>query len=326
MASHRQSKLYRNVWGLALAAGLLSVAFAPTTRAALIGHWDLEQGSGTTAFDQSTTGNDGTFVNTPTWQTSGLAPVPSGTTADLEFSGEVGDDDAGDNDEDYVSIPANSAYDFGTSTDFSVACWINTTAAATQNPIGQGDAANASGGEHWELIVTDAGYLAAFIDDGSNTEHIGGPTFDSNDGPQVNDGQWHHIAVTFDRDGNAIRYIDGSAVNEAVDISSVGDISNDEILAIGQRGNVAGFPYDSPFDGRIDDVRLYDEVLTAEEVSGLAIIPEPTSLVLLGLGVATLLGRRRCRGAGLAHAGAPREVRRGCAAIMPHGSNYAAPQ
>ena len=140
------------------------------------------------------------------------------------------------------------------------------------------------------------------------------------------DGQWHHIAVTFDRDGNAIRYIDGSAVNEAVDISSVGDISNDEILAIGQRGNVAGFPYDSPFDGRIDDVRLYDEVLTAEEVSGLAIIPEPTSLVLLGLGVATLLGRRRCRGAGLAHAGAPREVRRGCAAIMPHRSNYAAPQ
>jgi hypothetical protein len=313
MSTHRLPKNHLYAWTIAVAVvGLLCGTLAPAARAALIGHWDLETGSGTTAFDQSTTGNDGTLVNTPTWQTSGLAPVPSGTTADLEFSGEVGDDTGVDTDEDYVSIPANSVYDFGASTDFSVALWIKTTATVTQNPIGQGDAANSSGGEHWELIVNDAGYLAAFIDDGTNTKYVGGPTFDSNDGPQVNDGQWHHIAVTFDRDGNAIRYIDGSAVNETVDISNVGDISNDEILAIGQRGNVGalGKTFDSPFDGRIDEVRLYDQVLTAEEVSGLAIIPEPTTLGLLSLGIASLLGRRRTSAL--------------VAERMPHRSNDAA--
>jgi hypothetical protein len=52
------------------------------------------------------------------------------------------------------------------------------------------------------------------------------------------------------------------------------------------------------FDGWMDDVRIYDSVLTATEVEDVRVdsmIPEPVSLVLLGLGAVLGLGRSRRR-------------------------------
>lgn len=263
-----------------LVFGLLAGGIGSSADGALIGHWEIEAGSGASVDDVSTTDNDGSFVNSPTWVVSGFAPVPSGTTAALEFDGET----ASEGNEDYVSVPANSVYDFGASLDFSVAAWFKTSAAAGQNIVGQGDAGGDAGGEHWELTIRDDGTFVAFIDDGSNTQLIGGG------GPSFNDGKWHHVAVTFDRDGDAIRYIDGVALPTTDDISHVGDISNDEILAIGQRGNVSGKPFDSPFQGQIDEVRLYDHVLSPEEVR--ALTPEPGFAALSLSALLLLLARR----------------------------------
>lgn len=52
------------------------------------------------------------------------------------------------------------------------------------------------------------------------------------------------------------------------------------------------------FDGLVDEVAIYDYDLGENKVLEHfnAAIPEPTTLALLGLGVATLLGRRRRRG------------------------------
>jgi len=46
---------------------VLGLFLTSTTQADLVGWWRLDDGSGTTAADSSTGGNDGTFVGTPEW-------------------------------------------------------------------------------------------------------------------------------------------------------------------------------------------------------------------------------------------------------------------
>jgi hypothetical protein len=38
-------------------------------RNGLVGHWPLNEGQGTTAYDRSGNGNDGTLIGGPTWTT-----------------------------------------------------------------------------------------------------------------------------------------------------------------------------------------------------------------------------------------------------------------
>ena len=44
-------------------------------------------------------------------------------------------------------------------------------------------------------------------------------------------------------------------------------------------------------DGRVDDVRVYDNALTSTEVR--ALVPEPSTIITAGVGVAILLRRRK---------------------------------
>lgn len=58
------------IYNVALTAGQVAAMYANTTPAptsGLIGHWKLDDGSGTTAVDSSGNGNNGTLVNGPTW-------------------------------------------------------------------------------------------------------------------------------------------------------------------------------------------------------------------------------------------------------------------
>jgi hypothetical protein len=73
--------------------------------------------------------------------------------------------------------------------------------------------------------------------------------------------EWHYVAVTFQRNGNAIFYLDGNQVG-SVDISSeMGDISNDRPLLIGESET-----YSNQFKGDIDEVKIYNRTLSANEI------------------------------------------------------------
>ncbi len=50
-----------------LVSFILVLSAASSVRADLVGHWTLDDGSGTTVADISGNGNDGTIVNNPTW-------------------------------------------------------------------------------------------------------------------------------------------------------------------------------------------------------------------------------------------------------------------
>jgi hypothetical protein len=82
-------------------------------------------------------------------------------------------------------------------------------------------------------------------------------------GPKLSTNTWHHLTATWD--GSTARlYVDGT--QEASE--NIGSMNQKgEGCQIGRRSNVGGFKFH--FDGRIDDVRVYNKGLTSNEVSNL---------------------------------------------------------
>ena len=85
----------------------------------------------------------------------------------------------------------------------------------------------------------------------------------------VNNGQWHHVAVTWEDDGtpdcdDAVLYYNGIPYTSVDDtFVAVNTLPGAEDAAIGKWGSAY-------FDGSIDEVRIYDRPLTAEEIAALA--------------------------------------------------------
>jgi len=84
-------------------------------------------------------------------------------------------------------------------------------------------------------------------------------------GEKVLDGQWHHYAATFDRDDVAKVYLDGKLVSEHNIQNKAASLGNNMIMQI-STGNV-------PFEGLMDDLRLYHSVVTGKQISRLAAMP-----------------------------------------------------
>jgi hypothetical protein len=76
---------------------------------------------------------------------------------------------------------------------------------------------------------------------------------------EIDDGQWHHVAGTYD--GDELRlYVDG-----AVDVSAATSVlvnGNDYAVFLGENAEHPG----REWNGLIDDVRLYSYALSQEEI------------------------------------------------------------
>ncbi|MEJ0034224.1 MAG: LamG-like jellyroll fold domain-containing protein [Bacteroidota bacterium] len=87
------------------------------------------------------------------------------------------------------------------------------------------------------------------------------------------DGSWHFVAVVFDRDATMNVYLDGDLKQTVADASSKdmttipGDLAPDDLpLTLMQDGTGH---YSEDFEALLDDILVYDRVLTAEEVKNL---------------------------------------------------------
>ena len=83
-------------------------------------------------------------------------------------------------------------------------------------------------------------------------------------GVSPTDNQWHHLVGTADGSRTRI-YVDGVLVDE--DVFTSNGINSTQTLAIGQDNGVNGGSYF--FNGKIDDVRIYNRALSAAEVGQL---------------------------------------------------------
>ena len=153
----------------------------------LVGSWHFNEGSGTTAYDSSGRGNNGTLVNGPSWVDGKYGKA-------LEFDGE----------DDLVSVPHHASLNFGAG-DYTLEFWFKWRGTP-----------RASGG-----FITKQGYWSVptpftfwgrpnsmLVGVGSGKEAQGEMRF--NTGGE--DGKWHHLVLT--RTGETITvYVDTAYKN-----------------------------------------------------------------------------------------------------------------
>lgn len=87
----------------------------------------------------------------------------------------------------------------------------------------------------------------------------------------VNDGDWHHVAVTLNGStGRVVYYVDGVEVDSH---TTSARIASDDIMSLGQDSDDADHGFGTGtsdfLEGTLDEVRVYDRVLRPEEIDRL---------------------------------------------------------
>jgi len=220
----------------------------------LVGCWNLDETSGLTAADGSGFYNNGTLVNGPMWNPTG---------------GQIGGALVFDGTDDYVNLGTDSSLDFGSSAPFTVAAWVKTT-------------------DNYGMIIsfrssTDGGPvidLAVGYDGGTDNpgkamilvRQDGASSYAHVIGGSVNDGQWHHVAAVRGSGSTIELFLDGVSQGTASDTQSGGSITTD-LKAIGSERRWVSDGYGTSdqryLAGTIDDVRIYNRALSADEIAKL---------------------------------------------------------
>ncbi len=152
-----------------------------------------------------------------------------------------------DGSDDYLLVEDNDYIDIDTE-DFSIEFWVKGDDNISQS--GNRILEKVSGSTGFRVYYTTDDRITFAIGDGTNSV-AGSPS----SGGDMSKGQWEHMILTFDRDGDATIYNDGNEVY-SVDISSVtGSLSNDSDLYIGKdaSGNL--------FKGKLDSIIIYKNQL-----------------------------------------------------------------
>jgi hypothetical protein len=224
-------------------ASLALVLRAPgISKAGLVGHWRLDGN----AADTSGNGHDGVIFGNPKW----VDGVIGGA---LEFDGD-----------DRVEMPGTSSADgfAALEGELTWAVWFKTSGGGVLNTImcqGPAGAAHVQGNRSINVEASGVIMIRA---------HSVGALTSINSSSVVNDNEWHHVAVTiaFETDGanDTMKvYIDGDLSKgyeaNTVNINQHSGVASDFIVTLGARGT-------TPFNGLIDDVRIYDHVLSEVEI------------------------------------------------------------
>ena len=210
----------------------------------LTGFWKFDEGSGSTTADDSRNSNTGTLTN---MNTTGNAT--SGWNASCKFGNCLRFDKSND----YVNVSDADSLSFQ---DFTLSAWVKSDSLVGHNFIlGKGvDDANE---EYVLAIISDGGI---YIDWGA------GAAYNQTLAGKVDLNKWYHVAAVYRNSTNRAKiYLNGTVVND-VSASATGDqitrTSADLFIGGARNGN-------SLFNGSIDDVRIYNRVLSDEEVSRL---------------------------------------------------------
>jgi hypothetical protein len=228
--------------------------------------YHFDEGTGTLAMDSSGA-NNGTLVGAPLPQW--LNPGRIGKA--LSFSGDGVDLQT--KSESAVRTTSNLAPILGNTSTLDV--WVKTTQVGGSvhynSPAVTGVEQAGGGNDIFWGTLDSTGHIGLYVGDS-------GGVYSTN---PVNDGKWHNVAMTRDATTGAIAiYVDGilnstgtaEAGAKTSQFSLIGALS--EVAGNGTTFNGANY-----FNGQLDEVRIYNQVLGANEISSLGAIPGAPTLV-----------------------------------------------
>jgi hypothetical protein len=201
---------------------------------------------------------DGDYVNLAPAAVVSAAPVGAPTLeAGRIGSGAVRVSTANDGSFfNYVTLGAPAELNFGGATDFTVSAWVKINSKESDPSFLSNKDWDAGGNTGWVVFVGGGGNL------GWNYRESGSARVDAS-GPGINDGNWHHIAVSYKRDGNAITYLDGVLVATTPIGPAEETLDSGLPTNIGQDGTGA---YGPAIDALIDDVAIWRRAVTGFEL------------------------------------------------------------
>ena len=154
-----------------------------------------------------------------------------------------------------------SLFEFGTNQDFTIEFWIKAE-SYTGDPsfisnknwnsgLNTGFVISANSGQFWKMNIGD----------GTNRIDI--------QGGFLAPSEWHHLAVSFDRDGLVTAYEDGVLVGFE-NMQNIGNLNSGLPFVINQDGTTT---YGLDFAGSYRDIRVWNAALSGDAISQWAALP-----------------------------------------------------
>ena len=240
---------------------LLSTTNAPAAApSSLVSHWPLNENTGTFTADVGSAHNNGVLTNVGTgtfgW-TNGVEGSAVALTGTSITNGG------------FVTVGNPASLNFENTNKFSISAWMKTTNFQDCAIVGKMVQSGFYTGyemHYYNNASTNQIVIWLINDYGAGLKFI-----DVRSGIPVNDGNWHQVAFTYD--GSALAagvkiYIDGAvdpASTVAFDTLGTNTIQNTVSFNIGSRDD--GLNHN--FTGAIDDVQVYNSVLSSNSMFAL---------------------------------------------------------
>jgi len=221
------------------------------------------------ANDASGNGHNGAITGTGISFGQAGANAATGLSADFTGSG-------------HIDVPYNTALN---TADFTVTLWTHADVAGGggsnyRSPITNRDDVSSGAETHgWVIYNDNAGNWSFWNGRGV------GQSWHQLDGGPVQTGTWTHLAISYDSTTSTKSlYVNGSPAG-SVNAPFSPNGTQMENLHIGGGGDSGG---QFRFDGRIDDIGIFNTALTQSEIMDImnnGVIPEPSAGLLFALGL-----------------------------------------
>lgn len=197
----------------------------------LVGYWTFDEGLGTTVYDLSGYGNNGTLYNSPTWQTG--TSCKSGSCLKFNIANN-----------NYIVVPDSTSTDAITS--LTLQAWVYPVSSGGTNS----KSTIINGSSSYYLSLDDTNSLSCYW---YGTSPAGYHTTAAESVPL---NKWTHIACVWN--GSVLKqYIDGELV-QTISVVGTGRVAS--TVLIGAES------FDRQLDGFMDGVRIYNRALSADEM------------------------------------------------------------
>ncbi|MDB4978767.1 MAG: hypothetical protein JWM56_953, partial [Candidatus Peribacteria bacterium] len=231
---------------LTVTSALNTLRTEDPTENGLVGYWKFDEGRGISTRDVSGNGNTGTRSGTgTTWSGSSLATaIGFDNPYAMQFNGT----------NDYTDMGNASVLNIGTSP-YSLSLWFKTpTVQANWRGIAEKGVSNTVNYGIW-IASSSFNYRIDYVTGNGGYDDV----FSSS---SVVANHWYHVVGTWDGTTKKF-YVDGVLNGSSVPTTNGKPTSISAAFTVGQAR--ASF-----FDGNVDDVRLYNRTLSANEVTNLS--------------------------------------------------------